>query len=197
MLSARQRKIKRIFDLSISIIVFPFVIFPLILLLLLAWWSTGKNGLFVQERIGFQGKPFKLFKIRSLKGEGHSDVHEMKANETRFGKWLRRTKLDELPQLFNIFKGEMSWVGPRPDVPGYADLLKGEDRMMLSVRPGLTGPATIKYRNEDVVLLQQEDPIRYNDEVIWPDKVSINIEYVNKWSLRKDINYLWASILKR
>ncbi|MDC8006275.1 sugar transferase [Aureisphaera galaxeae] len=197
MLTPTQKSVKRIFDLSISIIVLPFVIFPLILLLLIAWLSTGKNGLFVQVRIGMHGKAFKLLKIRSLKGERHADILEMKEHETKFGTWLRRSKLDELPQLFNIIKGEMSWVGPRPDIPGYADELKGEDRIVLSVRPGLTGPATIKYRNEDALLLKQQDPKTYNDEVIWPDKVNINKEYIKQWSLRKDINYIWASITKR
>ncbi len=194
MLTYQQKIVKRIFDLSISIIILPFVIFPLILLLLIARFSTGRNGLFVQHRIGIHGDRFKLYKIRSLKGENHTDIFEMKDYETLYGRWLRRTKLDELPQLFNIIKGEMSWVGPRPDVPGYADMLTGEDRIILSVRPGLTGPATIKYRNEDALLIQQENPIKYNDEVIWPDKVKINKEYVKDWSLQKDIKYLWKSI---
>ncbi|GAB5400455.1 MAG: sugar transferase [Aureisphaera sp.] len=197
MLTSRQKTTKRIFDLSISIIVLPFVIFPLILLLLIAWLSTGQNGLFVQERIGYNGVPFKLFKIRSLKGADHVSVVEMKNHETGFGRWLRNTKLDELPQLFNILKGEMSWVGPRPDIPGYADTLKGDDRIILTVRPGLTGPATLKYKNEDALLILQDDPNSYNDKVIWPDKVNINKEYVKNWSLRKDIKYILESVTKK
>ena len=118
----------------------------------------------------------------------------MKNDETRFGAWLRRTKLDELPQIINVLKGDMSWVGPRPDVPGYADLLSGEDAVILMVKPGITGPATLKYRNEDEILLKQPDPLTYNDTVIWPDKVKINKEYIRNWSLRKDIGYLWASV---
>ncbi len=197
MLTSKQKNTKRIFDISISIIVLPFVIFPLILLLFMAWLSTGKKGLFAQDRVGLHGNLFKLYKIRSLKGEGHTDILDIKKNETRFGTWLRKTKLDEIPQLFNILKGDMSWVGPRPDIPGYADELKGEDRIVLSVKPGLTGPATIKYKNEDALLLQQENPTAYNDEVVWPDKVKINKEYVKNWSLRKDINYLWSSFTKK
>ncbi len=94
----------------------------------------------------------------------------------------------------NVLIGDMSLVGPRPDIPGYADLLKGEDRIILEIRPGITGPATIKYRNEDALLLQQEDPNRFNDEVIWPDKVKINRKYVSNWSLAGDIRYLWQSV---
>ena len=86
-------------------------------------------------------------------------------------------------------------VGPRPDIPGYADQLQGDDRVILSVKPGITGPATIKYRDEDQLLLSQVDPMKYNDEVIWPDKVAINKEYVMNWSFWKDVGYLYISII--
>ena len=89
----------------------------------------------------------------------------------------------------------MSWVGPRPDILGYADRLTGEDRIILNIKPGITGPATIKYSNEDRILLEENNPSKYNDEVIWPDKVRINKEYVKNWSLWKDIGYLFASVL--
>ena len=197
MLTPWQLTIKRIFDISISILALPFVIIPLILLVLIASFSTRKDGLFVQRRIGYLGKVFNLYKIRSLKGNDHTDIIAIKQNETRFGKWLRITKLDELPQIFNVLKGDMSWVGPRPDVPGYADLLEGDDRIILNVKPGVTGPATIKYKNEDNLLLKQQNPKQYNDEVIWPDKVKINKEYVRNWSLWKDVGYLFASVVKR
>lgn len=194
MLTRRQLIIKRIFDLSISIIVLPFVIIPLILLLVMASFNTGKNGLFVQKRIGYLGNAFHLYKIRTLKGANHIDVVAIKNSETGFGRWLRQTKLDELPQIFNVIKGEMSWVGPRPDVSGYADKLNDEDRIILAVKPGITGPATLKYKNEDGLLLKQDNPLEYNDTVIWPDKVKINKAYVAQWSLGKDINYLWTSV---
>ncbi|MFT5237314.1 MAG: lipopolysaccharide/colanic/teichoic acid biosynthesis glycosyltransferase, partial [Flavobacteriaceae bacterium] len=116
-------------------------------------------------------------------------------NETKFGRWLRSNKLDELPQIFNVLTGNMSLIGPRPDVAGYADRLEGDDRIILSVKPGITGPATIKYRNEDQLLLQQEDSKSFNDEVIWPDKIIINKNYIKNWSLRKDIGYLFASLV--
>lgn len=109
---------------------------------------------------------------------------------TVFGKILRRYKLDELPQLINVILGDMSLVGPRPDIPGYADKLKGADRLILKVRPGITGPATLKYKNEEELLSQQSDPKRYNDEVIWKDKVQINKEYIENWSLKEDLRII-------
>lgn len=195
MLTGNQQIVKRIFDLFISVVILPFVIIPLILLFVLATLDTGKNGLFVQKRIGRSGIPFKLYKIRSLKGEDHPDALAIKQNETKFGSWLRRSKLDELPQLFNVIAGSMSLVGPRPDVAGYADLLEGENKIILLVRPGITGPATLKYKDEDKMLLQQSDPKNYNDNVIWPDKVAINVDYVKNWSLKKDVFFLIKSIL--
>lgn len=193
MLSKREQLSKRFFDVIVACILLPFVIFLLILLLLLAAMDTRGNSLFVQERVGKDGKMFKLYKIRTLKGKNHESVHEIKANETALGKWLRASKLDEIPQLFNVIKGDMSWVGPRPDIKGYADKLEGEDRIVLSVRPGVTGPATIKYKNEEALLVVQENANEYNDLVIWPDKVKINKEYVQNWSLQRDIRYLFSS----
>lgn len=113
---------------------------------------------------------------------------------TKSGTWMRRYKIDELPQLFNVLLGSMSFVGPRPDVPGFADKLKGEDRMILEIRPGITGPASLKYRNEEELLAKQKDPERYNREIIWPDKVSINKRYMQEWSLKKDIEYILRTI---
>ena len=194
MITKRQLLLKRIFDISISIVILPFVIIPLILLIIFATVSTKSFGLFFQQRIGRHGRPFWLFKIRTLRGRNHTDAIAIKSNETLLGTWMRKTKLDELPQLWNVLIGDMSLVGPRPDIAGYADVLEGEDRIVLSVRPGITGPATIKYRNEDDLLLRQENPNLYNDEVIWPDKVKINKEYIRNWSLKKDIYYLFASI---
>ncbi|MGM0760450.1 MAG: sugar transferase, partial [Thermodesulfobacteriota bacterium] len=104
-------------------------------------------------------------------------------------------KIDALPQLINALKGDMSFVGPRPDVPGYADLLEGEDRVILSVRPGITGPATLHYRDEEALLAEQDDPEAYNRDVIWPDKVRLNREYVENWSFRKDLQYIWQTVV--
>lgn len=194
MLTKKQQRSKRLFDISLSVLLLPFVLIPVLLLLAIARVVTGANGLFVQTRIGQFGIPFQLYKIRSLKGAGHRDIVAIKSKETSFGRWLRRSKLDELPQLFNVLKGEMSWVGPRPDVPGYADMLEGDDREILSLKPGITGPATLKYKNEEELLLRQPNPLEYNDRVIWPDKVQLNKEYSKHWSLKKDMKYVFLSV---
>lgn len=116
---------------------------------------------------------------------------------TKLGSFLRKWKLDELPQLFNVLRGNMSFVGPRPDVPGYADLLLGEDRRVLSVRPGITGPATLKYYNEEEILAKVENPIEFNDKVIFPDKVKINLEYIKRQSFAGDMKIIIFTILNR
>jgi len=117
-------------------------------------------------------------------------------NITSFGHFLRKTKLDELPQLWNVLIGNMSFVGPRPDVPGYADQLQGDDKIILTVRPGITGPASLAFRDEEELLAEQDDPQRYNDEVIWPEKVRINKEYIRNYSLLKDIKLIFKTVLE-
>lgn len=111
------------------------------------------------------------------------------------GRLFRRLKIDELPQLWNVLVGDMSFVGPRPDVPGFADRLEGRERLLLSIRPGITGPATIKYRNEEEILERQSDPETYNREVIWPDKVRINLEYIANWRMADDLKYIWQTVV--
>lgn len=106
------------------------------------------------------------------------------------GAKLRKYKIDELPELWNVLIGDMSLVGPRPDVPGYADNLQGGDRRMLLLKPGITGPASLKYRNEEELLAGQDNPQKYNDEVLFPDKVRINIEYLDNWSFWNDIKII-------
>lgn len=194
MLTQSQRNIKRVFDITITLLLLPFLIIPLFLLLIAATLDTGQNGLFVQKRVGQHAKLFRMLKIRTLKGSEHESVNEIRQQETRLGSWMRATKIDELPQLINILFGQMSWVGPRPDIPGYADKLAGDDRIILSIKPGLTGPATIKYSDEEKLLMNQEDPNHYNDTIIWPDKVKINKEYISSWSFKKDVGYIWTSI---
>ena len=156
--------------------------------------------LYKQVRIGKGGKPFKIFKIRTMADDSETLGCVSVANDERilpFGHWLRESKVDTFLELINILIGDMSFVGPRPDVPGYADKLEGDDRVILKMRPGLTGPASIKYRHEDKILAQQADPQRYNDEVIWPDKVKINREYYENWSVWKDIAILWKTVFGR
>lgn len=111
-----------------------------------------------------------------------------------WGKFLRKSKLDELPQLFNILKADMSFVGPRPDIPGYYDLLQGEERKILALKPGLTSEASIKYKNEDQLLAQQENPLHYNDSIIFPDKVKMNLEYYHQRSFWGDLGIIFKTI---
>lgn len=121
------------------------------------------------------------------------------ANDERilpFGKWLRKTKLDVLFELVNVLKGEMSFVGPRPDVPGYADLLHGSDRKILELKPGITGPASLKYINEEEILANVENPKQYNDEVIYPDKVKINLDYYHNRTFWGDIRIIFKTIFR-
>jgi lipopolysaccharide/colanic/teichoic acid biosynthesis glycosyltransferase len=113
---------------------------------------------------------------------------------TKSGKFFRDTKVDELPQLFNILMGDMSFVGPRPDVEGYADKLQGDDRIILSIKPGITGPASLKYKDEEDILSKKINPKEYNDRIIWPDKIKINKEYLKNWTLKKDIMYIIKTV---
>ena len=116
---------------------------------------------------------------------------------TRLGRILRKTKIDELPQLINVFLGQMSFVGPRPDVPGFADKLVGPDRIILTIRPGITGPATLKYCKEEELLALQTDPEQYNLEVIFPDKVRINREYIEHYRFWNDIKYILQTVFAK
>jgi len=147
------------------------------------------SPIFQQKRVGRYGHLFTMYKFRTM-STSHSGSSVSVAGEARItplGAKLRRYKLDELPELWNILIGDMSLVGPRPDVPGYADKLEGNDRLILQLRPGITGPASMKYANEEELLARVDDPQRYNDEVIFPDKVEINLDYYHKNSLFGDI----------
>jgi len=183
---------KRFFDLFFSFVGLVLLCIPLIILIVLATISAGKFGLYSQIRIGLRGNPFRMYKIRSMLISDDTTTITLKndARITKFGQFLRRYNLDELPQLFNVFIGDMSLVGPRPDVTGYADTLTGDDRIMLEVRPGITGPATLKYKNEESLLMEQKNPRQYNDEVIWKDKVYMNRKYIENWSLMGDIRII-------
>ena len=190
--------IKYIFDRIFSLILLV-VLSPALLVIFIIHKIKMPNGKFLyrQVRVGKEGKPFRIFKIRTLKDDSESLGTITIADDERilpFGKWLRESKVDTFLELINILIGDMSFVGPRPDVPGYADKLEGDDRVILEMRPGLTGPASIKYRHEDRILAQQNDPKKYNDEVIWPDKVKINKEYYQNWSIWKDISILWQTV---
>jgi len=192
MLSQNQQISKRIFDIVLSVLGIIFLTIPILILTIFASISTKKIGIFKQERIGQHAKPFQILKIRSMI-ENNSSNHITIKNDQRitsFGKFIRKYNLDELPQIFNVLKGEMSFVGPRPDVKGYADLLQGNDKIILSLKPGITGPATLAFQNEEELLAKQDKPKQYNDEVLWPKKVTINKEYITNWSLINDLKYI-------
>lgn len=181
---------KRILDIIISIIGIVIFIIPIVFLVLLATLLMKEFGIFTQQRVGYKGKLFVIYKIRSISRK------ELNENEiSTFGKYIRAFKLDELPQLFNVLKGEMSIVGPRPDIVGYADQLQGEDRIILTVKPGLTSPATIQFANEEQLLAAQKNPKVYNDKVLWPQKVALNKKYAANWSLLGDLKIIGLTIL--
>ena len=160
----------------------------------------GGNFIFKQERVGQFGKIFNIYKIRTMKNNVEkNDNFVTTANDDRilpFGKWLRRTKLDEIVELVNVLKGDMSLVGPRPDVEGYADKLEGNDRKILELRPGITGPASLKYINEEEILAKADNPQQYNDEVIFPDKVKINLEYYDNRTFWGDVRIIINTIFR-
>lgn len=154
-------------------------------------------AVFTQKRVGKDGKLFTMYKFRSMSAH-HSGSTVSVAGESRItplGARLRRYKLDELPELWNVLIGDMSFVGPRPDVPGYADKLEGDDRRVLQLRPGITGPASLKYRDEEILLASQANPQEFNDKVIYPDKVRINLYYLDHYSFLADIKMIFATVL--
>ncbi|MGP1447300.1 MAG: sugar transferase [Candidatus Limimorpha sp.] len=165
---------------------------PLLMMVAIIIKLDSKGPVFFrQTRIGQHGKPFKICKFRTMTNASGSYVTTSDDPRiTPIGHWLRRTKIDCLSELFNVLAGQMSFVGPRPDVPGYADQLTGTDRNILLMKPGITGPASLKYRNEENLLAQQTDPQHYNDTIIWPDKVKINLEYQRHWTLCIDFRII-------
>jgi len=192
-MSRMNRIIKRVFDLIISFIGLMLTCWVILLAWLISVVETKSNGFFTQTRVGQSGKLFKVIKIKTMKKVAGIETTVTSSNDTRItksGKFFRNTKIDELPQLWNVLVGDMSLVGPRPDVPGYADNLVGKDKVILSIRPGITGPASLKYKNEEGILEKQLNPKEYNDKIIWPDKVKINRRYVEDYSFMKDLKYI-------
>lgn len=195
-MTSADRKIKRAFDVIFSALALVFA-FPIIFI---AWSiacvDTRASGFFLQTRIGQHGSEFKVIKIRTMIPSCNASTVTISGDPriTPWGRFFRRYKIDELPQLFNIILGQMSFVGPRPDVPGFADKLEGSDRDFLLLKPGITGPATLKYRNEEYILSLQANPIAYNKEVVWPDKVRIGLAYLDNWSLWGDCLYILRTL---
>lgn len=192
-LSLVQATVKRTFDFVLALL----GLIATCWLILPAWVAasvdTRANGFFTQARIGRHGRVFQVVKIRTMRNiEGFNTTvttgHDPRI--TWLGRIFRRTKLDELPQLWNVLLGQMSFVGPRPDVPGFADHLEGEDRLILLVRPGITGPASVYFRDEELFLAEREDPERFNEEVLWPAKVKINLDYIQNYRFIEDVRLI-------
>ena len=205
--------LKRLFDITASFFGLLFL-WPVLLIvaIMVKVKMPGGPAFFVQKRVGKGGKLFNCHKFRTMTVKHNGSTVSVAGDSriTPFGAVLRHYKLDELPGLWDVLIGNMSFVGPRPDVPGYADKLSGDDRDVLKLRPGITGPATLKYRLEDEMISDyvakrqaegdkrpmQEIATEYNDKVIYPDKVRINCYYYRNYSFWKDIEMILATVLK-
>lgn len=204
--------LKWIFDRVVSLFGLLFL-WPVLLIvaILIKIKMPGGPAFFVQKRVGKGGKLFNCHKFRTMTVKHNGSTVSVAGDSriTPLGAKLRHYKLDELPGLWDVLIGNMSFVGPRPDVPGYADLLKGDDRRVLKLRPGITGPATLKYRLEDEMISEyvakkqaegdkremQEIAVEYNDKVIYPDKVCLNLYYLDHYSFVKDFQMILCTVL--
>jgi lipopolysaccharide/colanic/teichoic acid biosynthesis glycosyltransferase len=190
-------KLKKLFDL-VAALIGILLLWPVILLMaiLIKIYMPGPV-FFTQKRVGQYGKLFTMIKLRTMTIHhgGNSISVKGESRITQLGAFMRKFKIDELPGLWCVLKGDMSFVGPRPDVPGYADKLEGKNRDILMLKPGITGPASIKYSNEEEILSLQEDPLTYNDQVIYPDKVRINLEYLHRQSFLLDLKIIVYTVL--
>lgn len=178
---------KRFFDFLLSLILLVFLSPVLLTGFIISSIDTSSNGLFFQKRVGQYGKLFTIYKLKTInpKTEKIAVV----------GKFLRKSKIDELPQLFNVLIGNMSFVGFRPDIEGYYDKLEGENRKILEMKPGITSEASIKYADEEEILASKENPLEYNDTVIFPDKVKMNLEYYYNRNFINDITIIIRTII--
>ena len=189
--------IKRLFDIIFSLVGIVFLLPIFIVVSILIKIDSLGPIFFLQKRVGLNGDIFKIIKFRTMRVNHNNSLTVTVENDiriTRIGKILRKYKIDEIPELINVLIGDMSFVGPRPDVPGYADLLKGNNRNILKLRPGITSRASIKYANEEQLLLDQQDPIAYNNDVIFPDKVKMNLNYYENNNIWIDIKIIFATL---
>ncbi len=190
--------IKRIFDIVFAFLGIIILFIPLLLLSLLIIIESKGGIFFIQERIGKNGKPFKLYKLRSMytgsEKKGLLTVGKRDARVTKIGYFTRKYKIDELPQLLNVLIGNMSFVGPRPEVKKYVDLYNERQREVLLVKPGITDHASIAYRNENELLAQSSNPENDYINKIMPDKLQINLKYIAKQNLWTDIKIIFKTI---
>lgn len=197
-LSPLKGAVKRGFDLILAILMLP-VILPVSLLLILLAKIFNGRGLFVQNRVGRYGELFKLYKVCSMKQiEGYTTTvtTDKDPRITKFGRIIRKTKLDEFPQIINVLKGDMSFVGPRPDVPEAYQDLQAEDAVLLCVRPGITGVASMAFQDEEGLLASVDNPEEYNRNVIFPAKVKLNKDYVKQQSIVLDFKIMVQTVIK-
>jgi lipopolysaccharide/colanic/teichoic acid biosynthesis glycosyltransferase len=198
-LTVRQRAAKRTFDVAVAGVALA-LLWPLIVIAAaVARVETGETGVFRQTRVGRHGRRFELWKIRTMRTDAartSSVTIDGDPRITRCGHVLRRSKIDELPQLLNVLRGEMSIVGPRPDVPGFHDQLEGDDRIVLSVRPGITGLAALRFADEERLLAAQSHPERFNRDVLFPAKVALDCAYVAGYSLCADMRIIAATVAR-
>lgn len=180
--------IKRCFDLFFSLVALV-IVFPV---LLISWLvlviDTQSKGLFLQKRIGQFGKTFTIYKLQTF----HSETNKI----SKIARFIRKYKIDEFPQFLNVFLGHMSIVGPRPDIAGYYDTLEGENRKILELKPGITSLASLKYYDEEDILERQDDPLLFNDTVLFPDKVKMNLDYYYNQSLLLDLKIIFKTIFR-
>ena len=185
-LSTSQKVFKRLLDVLLSLILIPTLLLPVSILIILATIDTKIFGLFFQNRVGQYGKGFTIYKIRTYNRNGEV---------SKFSKKIRKYKLDEIPQILNILLGQMSFVGPRPDVLEVMSALSRSDQVILSIKPGLTGPASLYYFNEEALLAEQEDPIAYTNQILTPKKNAINKDYIKNYHIFNDVNYIYKTTL--
>jgi len=190
-LTKTERKTKRFFDIFFAFLGLSLVGWLIILIALISRFFIGGKGFFKQKRVGQHGMLFTIYKIETINPKG---LIKESSKISTLGKYLRQSKIDELPQLWNVLEGTMSFVGPRPDILGFADKLENESEIILTVKPGITGPATLFFRNEELLLKIQDNPEEYNRKVIWPRKVAINIQYVKEYRFIKDIHYILKTL---
>lgn len=191
---------KRLFDILFALVLL-LLLLPLLSVLALAVALTSPGGAFFkQNRVGMAGREFGLLKFRSMRpgseAKGQLTIGGRDPRVTTVGYWLRKTKLDELPQLWNVLVGDMSLVGPRPEVPKYVRLYTAEQREVLRVRPGITGMASIDYIDENEILARSSDPERTYIEQVMPAKLALDLRYVHEQSLSLDLRILWATVSK-
>jgi lipopolysaccharide/colanic/teichoic acid biosynthesis glycosyltransferase len=189
--------LKRVFDALAALLGLLVLLLPMLVVGLIVKLSSRGPILYRQNRVGRQGRLFRVSKFRTMfvgSDRFGSVTTAVDDRITPIGRILRRTKLDEFPQLWNVLLGHMSFVGPRPDVPGYADQLQGDDRRVLELRPGITGPATLLFRHEEELLALARNPKAFNDAVIFPEKVRLNLAYLDHWSFWRDLGYIVATV---